>query len=219
MSLRHQAASLTVMNAADVLQPLLLLPYAAHVLGPHQFGAFAYAMAIGQFAATFVEYGFHWTAQRAAGAARNEPETIARLFADVLLTKVTLCLLISTAGLLAAESVLAISRPLFLCAMLTAVGGITFPAWLLIGLERAWQASLATVLARLCAFVSFVVLVRSPDQVAFAVLSQSAVQLAAGLVSLPFIGSIGLSGLRSVPLSRHRDAASRRLGRVPVRAR
>jgi O-antigen/teichoic acid export membrane protein len=201
MSLRRQAVSLTIMHAADVLQPLLILPYAARVLGAHQFGAFAYAMAIGQFAATFVAYGFHWTAQRAVGAARNEPRVIATLFADVLLTKTALCLLITTVGLVAANSVLAISQPMFLCAMLTAFGGIIFPDWLLIGLERAWQAALATVTARICAFVSFVLLVRSPEHVAFAVASQSAVPLMAGLVSLPLIRSIGMAGLRSVRLA------------------
>jgi O-antigen/teichoic acid export membrane protein len=201
MSLRRQAMSLTIMHAADVLQPLLILPYAARVLGGQQFGVFAYTMAIGQFAATFVEYGFHWTAQRAAGAARNEPHVIATLLADVLLTKTALCALITTVGLAAANRVLAISQPMFLCAMLTAFGGIVFPAWLLIGLERAWQAALATVTARICAFVSFVLLVRSPEQVAYAVASQSAVPLVAALVSLPFIHSIGIAGLRSVRLA------------------
>ncbi len=201
MSLRRQAVSLTIMHAADVLQPLLILPYAARVLGAHEFGVFAYTMAIGQFATTVVEYGFHWTAQRAAGAARNEPQVIATLFGNVLLTKTALFLLMTTIGLATANSVLAISRPMFLCAMLTAFGGIVFPAWLLIGLERAWQAALAAVTARICAFVSFVLLVRSPDQVAFAVVSQSAVPLMAGLVSLPLIRSIAMAGLRSVRLA------------------
>lgn len=201
MSLRRQATNLTIMHAADILQPLLILPYAARVLGAHQFGVFAYAMAIGQFAATFVDYGFHWTAQRAAGAARNEPHAIASLFADVLLTKLFLCLLITTAGLIAADSIFAISRPMFLYAMLTAFGGIVFPVWLFIGLERARQAMLATVGARVFALTSFVLLVRSPDDVAFAVASQSAVPLVAGLVSLPFIRSIDLSGLMSLRLT------------------
>ena len=201
MSLRRQAAGLAIMHAADVLQPLLLLPYAARVLGAREFGVYAYTMAIGQLAATFVEYGFHWSAQRDAGAGRNEPKAIATLFANVLLTKTTLFLLITTVGLATANSVLAISQPMFLCAMLTAFGGIVFPGWLLIGLERAWQAALATVIARICAFFSFVLLVRSPDQVALAVASQSAVPLVAGLVSLPLIRSIGMAGLRSVRLA------------------
>ncbi|HQT80463.1 MAG TPA: oligosaccharide flippase family protein, partial [Rhodopila sp.] len=202
MSLRRQATSLVVMHAADVLQPLILLPYAGWVLGAHQFGEYAYALSIGQFAATFVEYGFHWTAQRTAAAARDEPKVIAALFAEVLMTKVTLCLLVTLAGLAAAGSVLPIGRPMFLCAMMTAFGGVLFPGWLLIGLERAWQAAVATVFARLLTFAAFLWLVKSPAQVALAVALQSGVPLISGLVSLPFVAGVGIAGIRSVtPLS------------------
>lgn len=198
MSLRRQAASLTVLHAADVLQPLLLLPYAARVLGAHQFGEYAYAVSIGSFAATFVDYGFHWTAQRAAAAARDEPRAIASLFAQVLLTKAALCLLVIAVGLAASGGVLAISRVMFLCAMLTVLGGIVFPAWLLIGLERSWQAALATVVARVAVLAAFVLMVRSPSQVELAVALQCGVTLLAGILSLPFVAGIGLAGIRSV---------------------
>lgn len=195
MTLRHHAASLTVMHAADVLQPLLILPYAARVLGAQQFGQFAYVMAIGQFAATIVEYGFHWTAQRAAAAARHEPQVIATLFADVLITKLMLCIPITIIGIIAAPAMLAISPGMFLCGMLSAVGGIVFPAWLLIGLEQARQAAIAVVTGRVFAIVAFVVAVHSPDDVAMAIASQSAVSLVAGVVSLPFIRRLGISWL------------------------
>jgi O-antigen/teichoic acid export membrane protein len=202
MSLRRQATSLAIMHAADVVQPLLILPYAGRMLGAHEFGEYAYAMSIGQFAATFVEYGFHWTAQRSAAAARHEPKVIALLFADVLMTKLALCFVVTLVGLAAAGTVLAISRPMFLCAMLIAFGGVLFPGWLLIGLERAWQAAVATVVARILATIGFLILVRSPEQVAFAVMSQAAIPLVSGLVTLPFIASVGLAGLRAVSLSR-----------------
>jgi O-antigen/teichoic acid export membrane protein len=102
MSLRKQAASLAIMHAADVLQPLLILPYAGRVLGPHHFGQYAYAVSLGQLAATIVEYGFHWTAQRAAASARREPAAIAALFAEVVAAKTMLCFVVTLAGLAAA---------------------------------------------------------------------------------------------------------------------
>src|ERR1700674_3629655 len=104
MSLRKQAASLAIMHAADVLQPLLILPYAGRVLGPHHFGQYAYAMSLGQLAATIVEYGFHWTAQRAAAAARREPAAIAALFAEVFLAKTMRCVVVILSPLAAANS-------------------------------------------------------------------------------------------------------------------
>src|SRR5215468_6501162 len=128
MSLRKQAASLAIMHVADVLQPLLILPYAGRMLGANHFGQFAYAVAIG---------------------------ALASLLADVVATKLMLCLIVTAVGLAAADSFFAISKSMFLCTMLTAAGNILFPAWLFIALERAWQAALATVVARSLALVWF----------------------------------------------------------------
>src|SRR5208283_1627762 len=141
-------------------------------------------------AASIVEYGFHWTAQRAAATARHEPSKIASLFAEVLATKTILCVVLMVAGLVAANGLLPISRSMFLCTMMNAVGGIVFPAWLLIGLENAWQASLATIIARIVTFIGFLTLVGSPAQVETAVAIQSAVPLICGMISLPFIAQI-----------------------------
>jgi O-antigen/teichoic acid export membrane protein len=202
MSLRKQAASLAIMHAAEVLQPLLILPYAGRVLGPQEFGHYAYAISIGQLAATFVDYGFHWTGQRAAAPAREDPAAIASLFAEVITTKVMLCLLVTLVGLVAAGSIFAISKSMFLCTMLTSVGGILFPAWLFIALERAWQATIAVVFARMLALVLFLTMVAAPDQLELAVAIQASIPLVSGALSLPFVIPIGLSGFKSVTSSR-----------------
>ncbi|OKO83890.1 oligosaccharide flippase family protein [Bradyrhizobium sp. AS23.2] len=198
MSLRKQAASLAIMHAVDVLQPLLILPYAGRVLGPLHFGQYAYALSIGWLATTVVDYGFHWTAQRAAASARHEPAVIASLFAEITATKATLCFVVTLAVVAAADGLLAVSRPMLLCAMLNAVGGIVFPTWLFIALERAWQATIAVVVSRSLALVCFLTMVTSSAQIELAVAIQSSTGLVAGLVSLPFIVPIGFSGFRTV---------------------
>ena len=202
MTLGKQAASLAVMHAVEVLQPLLVLPYAARVLGAQHFGQYAYAVSIGQFAATIVEYGFHWTAQRTAASARHEPTVIASLFADVIAAKLALLVVVTLAGLATADGLLALSKPLFLCVMLTAVGGIVFPAWLFIGLERAWQAAFAVAVARSMALVFFLTMVTSPVQLDLAVAIQSAIPLVSGLISLPFLLPVGFGGFRAMTFGR-----------------
>src|SRR5579883_1348206 len=77
MSLRNQATSLALMHAVEVVQPLLILPYAAKVFGPSAYGEYAYVMSIGQLSTTLVGYGFYWTAQRAAAVARQDANAIA----------------------------------------------------------------------------------------------------------------------------------------------
>jgi O-antigen/teichoic acid export membrane protein len=202
MSLRKQAVSLGIMHAAEVIQPLLVLPYAGRILGTHHFGQYIYAISLGQFATTIVEYGFHWTAQRAAAAERDSPPALAALLAEVTAVKVALCVLVTFAGLVIAEGVLAIGRPLFLCAMLAALGGILFPAWLLIGLERASQAAIAVVATRVMALVGFFLLVTSPEDVEMAVGIQSGIPLLAGVIALPFVARLGFGGFRCLTIGR-----------------
>jgi O-antigen/teichoic acid export membrane protein len=199
MSLRRHAASLTIVHAAEVLQPLIVLPYAAVMLGPTHFGLYAYAMSIGQLATTVTDFGFHWTAQRAAAAQRDDRAAIASLYAEVTLTKICLMLLV-TAFCLAATSadLLSLSYPLLFCTLLAPLGGILFPAWLIIGLECAWRAAVACVVARALALVAFFWFVRSADRVELAVAIQSVIPAVTGLMTLPFVISIGSSGFRFV---------------------
>jgi O-antigen/teichoic acid export membrane protein len=200
MNLRKHASSLAIMHAAEVLQPLLILPYAGRVLGPLEFGHYAYAISIGQLAASLVAFGFHWTGQRTVAAVRNEPRAIASLLAEIITAQLVLCFLVTLAGLAASGGILALSHEMFLYAMLTAVGGVVFPIWLFIGLERAWQAAFAVVIARVLALVAFVVLVTSPDQIALAVATQSAIPLVSGLISIPFLIPIGFGGFRRMTI-------------------
>ncbi len=115
-------------------------------------------------------------------------------------TKALLCVLV-VAGGLAAAGALHTSRTMILCAMLTAVGGVLFPAWLFIGTEKAWQATVGVVAGRIFALAAFLVLVTSPARVELAVAIQSSVPLISGMAAVPFLLRIGLAGFRRVTLS------------------
>jgi O-antigen/teichoic acid export membrane protein len=212
VSLHKQAISMSVLHAASVLQPLVVLPYAAWILGPHGFGQYALAMSIGGLAATIVAFGFHLTAQRDAASVREDPPAIALLFADVFAVKAALCILILLLGLAAAGVILPISKLMFWCIMLSAIGEVLFPLWLFIGLERAWIPALAVGISRSLALAGFLTLVRSPAQLELAVALQSAIPLVAGLITLPFIVPLARGGFRSMTISRikHRFNAGRR---------
>lgn len=196
MSLGKQATSLAIIHATDVLQPLIVLPYAAAVLGPVHFGQYAYAMSIGQLATTVTDYGFHWTAQRAVATMRDDKDAVAALYAEVTLTKIALFVIVTSLCLAAQGGLLSLSFPLLLCTLLTPLGNILFPAWLMIGLECAWRAAIAWVAARVVALLAFFLLVRSPDDVNLSVGIQSGIPLLTGVMTLPFIASIGFFGFR-----------------------
>jgi len=200
MTLHRQAAGLTVMHAAEVIQPLLILPYAGNVLGPTAFGRYAYILALTQIASVIVDYGFTLTARRAAAPARHDPIVIRSLLAEIVAAKGILCLGVAVVALIAESFSSAIDMPTFICIMLSALGAMLFPSWLFLGLERPWQAAIPVVAARVLALVAFIALVHSPSEAGLAAAIQSAIPLACAIISLPYVLAIGMGGFRSLSL-------------------
>jgi O-antigen/teichoic acid export membrane protein len=198
MTLHRQAAGLTVMHAAEIIQPLLILPYAGNVLGPTAFGHYAYILALTQIASVIVDYGFTLTARRTAAPARHDPVVIRSLLAEIIAAKAILCLGVAVVALIAESFSSAIDMPTFICIMLSALGATLFPNWLFLGLEHPWHAAIPVVASRILALIAFIVLVQSPSDAGLAAAIQSAIPLACAIISLPYVLAIGMGGFRSL---------------------
>jgi O-antigen/teichoic acid export membrane protein len=198
MALHKQAVSLAILQAAEVIQPLLVLPYAGTVLGTVAFGHYAYALALVQFGSLLVEYGFYFTARRAAAELRHDPAALRRLLAEVTAAKGVLCLVLTVIGLPILSVIPSITAPMLLCVMIAGIGAMLDPTWMFIAVERAWESTVCVVVARCLALIAFLAVVTSPSQAYFAAGIQAAIPLVSALVSLPFMLAIGLGGFRYV---------------------
>ena len=200
MSLHRQALALTVMHMVDVLQPLLVVPYAARILGPEQFGRFVYALSVGAIAATLVDYGFHWTGQREAATARGNERALSGILANITCAKAALLLLVLIVGLLSSRAI-GLDRPLFLAALTTAAGNVLFPAWLFIGTEQCWRAALPAAAARFLLLGAFLAFVRTPEDATIATAIQGAAPLLAAAMTAVYTMRLAATGLRRVSVS------------------
>jgi O-antigen/teichoic acid export membrane protein len=196
--LHRRAAGLVVMHVADVLQPLLILLHAGKVLGPDGFGQYAYTLAITAIGCTVVDYGFDFTARRAAASAQYDPTAIRIIYAEVTTVKSILSIGVCLLGLMATSVSQALSPPVFLCLLLAITGEVLSPVWLFVALERPWRAAVAIVIARSVALVAFLTIVHSPSQAFVAAAIQASIPLATAIISLPAILSIGISGFKSL---------------------
>ena len=202
MSLGKQATSLGLMHAADVLQPLLVMLYAGKLFEPVHFGQYVYALSISQIAVTFVDYGFHWTGQRAAAVMKQNPELVASLLAEVIATKLILFVLVIGGMSALSRGLHLVDATTMVAAVVATAGTVLFTPWLFIALDRAWQAAAAVVVSRIMALVGFVTLIKSPSQLPLAVALQASIPLIAALVALPYVFSVGLGGFRTVTAAR-----------------
>lgn len=181
-----------------MLQPLIVLPYLAGVLGPERLGVYAYLLSLAALASVIIDYGFGWTGQQAAARLREDPDELGSLTAQVITAKALLCLFVACLGLFALQAGLLADSTTLLCVMLSPIGGALFPVWLFLGIERPWRVTIPVVVARAFALIVTLVTVTSSTQVQLAVAIQASVPLVSAVVSVPFFLRSSIRGLRSL---------------------
>ena len=156
--------ALYVSQAANVILPLVTVPFLARALGAQEWGAIALAQACAAWLALVIDYGFSITATRDVARAGGDRVRLARLLAGVQGAKLVVAL---GAGLLALAAtqlvpVLAAQPAAALAAVAAGIAQGFHPGWLFQGLERLRLVSAVDAALKIGATVATVLLVRAP---------------------------------------------------------
>lgn len=178
--------SLSVLQAATYILPLLTVPYLVRVLGPERFGLIAFAQAFLQYFVLMTDYGFNLSATREISIHRNDAERVASIFTGVMLIKAAftlagfavLCCLVFSIERFRAEWVV------YLFSFGAVIGNLLFPVWLFQGRERMKEVAALNILARVISVVLIFVFIRTGEDYIYTPLINSAGGIVAGLVSL-----------------------------------
>lgn len=147
---RHQVASnffaLGVSQLANVLAPLVVLPYLARTLSVTELGVVMVVMATVQLAGVVTDYGFNLSAAYAIARHRDDQKFIERLIGAVLGAKTFLALLACLGVcLFCVLSPYSSARWLFVVALI-AVGAQAYqPVWFFVGTERMRGVTLISI--------------------------------------------------------------------------
>jgi O-antigen/teichoic acid export membrane protein len=174
------ALSLYAVQGLNYLVPLLLVPYLLRALGPHSYGAIAFAQALMGYAAVVTDYGFNLTAARDISIVRDDPVAVARIYWTTLATKLLLCLtsLSAIALIVWLTPALRQSWTVTACSSVLVLGEIIFPQWYFQGLERLRETAMIQALAKVVTAVAVIALVHSSADTLMAAFILSAHQLA-----------------------------------------
>lgn len=193
--LKKNIIALSVLQGANYVFPLIIIPYLVRVLGAENFGRIAFAQALITYFMVLTDYGFNLSATQAVTQTRDDKEALSRLASAVMLVKI---FIMSGGFLLLLGVVLAVPAwradwPLFAVVYLMVVGNVAFPIWLFQGLERMRHITIFNISARVLVVIAIFTWVHNPADYVLAAAIQASTMLIAGIIAqlaLPHIVSI-----------------------------
>lgn len=177
--------SLSLLQGANYLLPLITLPYLVRVLGPEKYGLVMFAQAFIQFFAVFTDYGFNISATREISIYRKDGKKISQIFNSVLIVKFVLTILSFLVLTIIVFNVNKF-RNEWLIYFLTygmVVGNIFFPVWFFQGIEMMRYISILNIISRAIFTISIFIFIRQSTDYIFVPLINSLGFIVSGVIA------------------------------------
>ena len=184
--------SLTTVQGANYILPLITFPYLVRILGPEKFGLLAFANAFVAYFNTIVDYGFVHTGPRRVAVNWGDKKKTSVIFNSIMAVKLGLFLVaIIVFGIL----VFTISKfkthyPVFLLTFPIILGNALFPIWFFQGVERMRYITLLSISGKLLTVIAIFILIKREDEYLLVPSINSIGSLVTGVASLILINKV-----------------------------
>jgi len=180
----HNFISLSLVQGLSILFPLVSFPYLLRVLGVEGFGLFSMLQTVLMYFDLFVSFGFGLTATQQIARNLNNPERTRQIISSVFSIKAILFGVSLLIFLIGGVTIPALKGHLGLVLLSTLylAGNLLFPDWYFQGIQKMKNITFVALLSKSIGLLLLVILVRSRDDLGYAVLALSAGNFMAGLV-------------------------------------
>lgn len=178
-------ASLFSVQMANMLLPLLTVPYVVRIIGPERLGLLNFSLAYVAYFTLLINYGFDMTAVRTIAANRTDKALVNQTFNEVIAGK-TLLWLLSTLIFAVVTWFTPEFRTqwwLHTCTFLSCIGVVLFPVWLFQAMEDLGRVALFNLGVKILFTLSVFLLIRQPDDYIYQNLSVSVAQVVVSVVA------------------------------------
>lgn len=181
--------SLAMLQGANLVLPLLTLPYLVRVLGVESFGLLAFAAATIAYFQVITDYGFNLTATRQISVNRGDKLKVIEIFSSVMTIKillmlVSLCLL---SGLVFFFQKFSKYAYIYYLTFGMVIGQVLFPVWFFQGMERMQYITYINVGSKLIFTLLVFVFVKGKGDLYLVPLFNSLGAILGGMYALYFL--------------------------------
>ena len=181
--------SLSVLQGANYILPLITLPYLVRVLGPEKFGLIMFAQAFIIYFNIFVEYGFNLSATREISIYRNNNEKISEIFSSVLIIKL---IFICISLFLISMIIIFFSKfkqhwIIYYLSFGVIIGQAFFPIWFFQGIEKMKFITFFNILIKIIFTISIFIFVKDETDFLLVPVINSTGYILIGLISIFFV--------------------------------
>lgn len=142
--------SLLVLQIANYLLPLLVLPYLVRVLGAENFGLIMFAQSLATFLIVFVDFGFNLSGTREISLARNDKQKLSEIFSAIMFIKFWLILIASVLLFVIVNifSRFSVDAEIYYLSFGVVIGQALFPVWFYQGIEKMKFITITNIAAK-----------------------------------------------------------------------
>jgi len=181
--------SLAILQVANFILPLIVIPHLVSVLGFEIYGLLAFATAMVNYFTILSDYGFNLTATREISIHRESKDKLTEIFSSVMIIKF-LFLLVGLILLLIITVFIDKFSQDFLLYNLTfgiVLGQVLFPVWFFQGMEKMKYISILNIVAKTIFLIAIFVFVKEKDDFYLVPVFNSLGFIIAGIIALYYI--------------------------------
>jgi len=178
--------SLSILQIANYLFPLIVLPYVVRVLGPAKYGLINFAAAFIAYFNLLCEYGFSLSGTKGIAQIRENKETLSRKFSVILSVKLIFFLISLFVLIIVVSSIPFFNKnwELYMLSFGFVLGSVLFPNWFYQGMEQMKYITIIQVLVRSISTVLIFLLIKAESDFLLLVFLNVSAQIIIGIFGL-----------------------------------
>lgn len=177
---------LSVLNALNIVLPLVSIPYLTNTIGASRYGIYIYVLVLVQSINVITQYGFQFSATKKISQNRTDKLFLERYTSTVLGARFLIATLSVTLVLALSPWLLDTSDRLllFVTSLGMVYGDVFIPTWLFQGMERMKYVTIVNAVSKILFTLLIFVAITSPEHYCNILLLNSVGFLVAALLSM-----------------------------------